>query len=124
MSAFDAAAVAPALRDARAEVVIDELTSLPKDFRDGRCGTGQSEAADRERRESPSRRDRVRVRRFIQQVSGFFHEPGSGLADEGLAVTPARVWPYARTYAELEARVLECGVDGRHRPAAPLSEHS
>src|SRR5919112_3264481 len=30
-SAFDAAAVERALRDARAEVVIDELTSLPRD---------------------------------------------------------------------------------------------
>src|SRR6185369_239156 len=31
VTAFDAAAVEQALRDARAEVVIDELTSLPKD---------------------------------------------------------------------------------------------
>jgi uncharacterized protein YbjT (DUF2867 family) len=31
VSAFDAAAVEDALRDARAEAVIDELTSLPKD---------------------------------------------------------------------------------------------
>ena len=31
VSAFDAAAVEQALRDARAEIVIDELTSLPKD---------------------------------------------------------------------------------------------
>jgi uncharacterized protein YbjT (DUF2867 family) len=31
VSAFDAAAVEQALRDARAEVVIDELTSLPQD---------------------------------------------------------------------------------------------
>src|SRR5918998_2398765 len=31
VSAFDAAAVEQALMDARAEVVVDELTSLPKD---------------------------------------------------------------------------------------------
>jgi GrpB protein len=53
------------------------------------------------------------VRRYIQQVSSFFHEPGEGLADEsaGLAVDASpRVATYARTYAELEARVLHAGA--------------
>jgi nucleoside-diphosphate-sugar epimerase len=48
------------------------------------------------------------VRRYIQQASAFFLEPGSGLADEsaGLAVNASpRVAQSARTYAELEARV-------------------
>jgi nucleoside-diphosphate-sugar epimerase len=52
------------------------------------------------------------VRRYIQQSSGFFHEPGSGLADEsaGLAVNASpRVAVSARAYAELEARVLNAG---------------
>jgi nucleoside-diphosphate-sugar epimerase len=52
------------------------------------------------------------VRRYIQQASGFFLEPGSGLADEsaGLAVNASpRVALSARTYAELEARVLNAG---------------
>ena len=52
------------------------------------------------------------VRRYIQQASGFFLEPGSGLADEsaGLAVNASpRVALSAQTYAELEARVLNAG---------------
>jgi hypothetical protein len=52
------------------------------------------------------------VRRYIQQASGFFLEPGVGLADEsaGLAVNASpRVALSARTYAELEARVLKGG---------------
>jgi nucleoside-diphosphate-sugar epimerase len=52
------------------------------------------------------------VRRYIQQASGFFLEPGSGLADESasLAVNASpRVALTARAYAELEARVLNAG---------------
>ena len=52
------------------------------------------------------------VRRYIQQASGFFLRPGSGLADEsvGLAVDASpSVAASARTYAELEARVLNAG---------------
>src|SRR5262249_11500094 len=49
------------------------------------------------------------VRRYIQQASGFFLKPGTGLADEseGLAVDASpRVAGSARTYAELASRVL------------------
>lgn len=52
------------------------------------------------------------VRRYIQQASGFFLAPGSGLADEsaGLVVKARpRVALSARAYAELEARVLNAG---------------
>ena len=52
------------------------------------------------------------VRRYVQQASGFFLRPGSGLADEsvGLAVDASpRVAANARAYAELEARVLNAG---------------
>jgi nucleoside-diphosphate-sugar epimerase len=56
------------------------------------------------------------VRRYIQQASGFFLKPGSGLADESeeLAVDASPgVAASARTYAELEARVLSSGgMDG------------
>jgi nucleoside-diphosphate-sugar epimerase len=49
------------------------------------------------------------VRRYIQQASGFFLRPGSGLADEseGMAVDASPgVAASARSYTELEARVL------------------
>ena len=51
VSAFDAAAVEQALRNAQAEVVIDELTSLPKDPSElaARCPR-RSETEDRGRR--------------------------------------------------------------------------
>ena len=48
----------------------------------------------------------------IQQASAFFLEPGSGLANKsaGLAVNASpRVALTARTYADLEARVLNAG---------------
>ena len=113
VSAFDAAAVEQALRDARAEVVIDELTSLPKDPSE----MAAAAPGDRKLRiEGGGNLHRAAmacgVRRYIQQASGFFLEPGSGLADEsaGLAVDASpRVAANARAYAELEARVLNAG---------------
>ena len=113
VSAFDAAAVEQALRDARAEVVIDELTSLPKD------PSAMAAAAAGNRKlliEGGGNLHRAAmacgVRRYIQQASGFFLEPGSGLADESarLAVNASpSVSASARAYAELEARVLDSG---------------
>jgi nucleoside-diphosphate-sugar epimerase len=113
VSAFDAVAVEQALRDARAEVVIDELTSLPQD------SSKMAAAASGDRKLRVEGGGNLRraamacgVRRYIQQASGFFLEPGSGLADEsaGLAVNASpRLALSARTYAELEARVLSAG---------------
>jgi nucleoside-diphosphate-sugar epimerase len=112
-SAFDGAAVERALRDARAEVVIDELTSLPKDPSE----MAAAAPGDRKLRlEGGGNLHRAAmacgVRRYIQQASGFFLEPGGGLADEsaGLAVDASpRVAASARAYAELKARVLNAG---------------
>ena len=113
VSAFDAPGLEEALRASRAEVVIDELTSLP------RSPSEMAEAAPGDRKlrlEGGGNLHRAAracgVRRYVQQASGFFLRPGSGLADEseGLAIdaTP-RVAASARTYAELEARVLDAG---------------
>jgi nucleoside-diphosphate-sugar epimerase len=108
--ALDAGAVEQALRAARAEVIIDELTSLPKD------PSEMAAAAPEDRKlriEGGGNLHRAAmacgVRRYIQQTSGFFLEPSTGLADEsaGLAVNASpRVAASARAYAELEARVL------------------
>src|SRR5262245_60260262 len=117
VSAFDAPGLEEALRASRAEVVIDELTALP------RSPSEMAEAApgDRELRlEGGGNLHRAAracgVRRYVQQASGFFLRPGSGLADEaeGLAVDASpRVAASARAYAELEARVLNGGgVEG------------
>ena len=113
VNAFDATGVEEALRRSRAEVVIDELTSLP------RSPSEMAEAAPADRKlrlEGGGNLHRAAracgVRRYVQQASGFFLRPGSGLADEseGLAVDASpRVAASARTYAELEARVLNAG---------------
>ena len=113
VSAFDARGLEEALRRSRAEVVIDELTALPK------SPSEMAEAAPGDRKlrlEGGGNLHQAAracgVRRYVQQASGFFLRPGRGLADEseGLAVDASpRVAASARTYAELEARVLNAG---------------
>ena len=112
VSAFDAERLEQALRESRAEVVIDELTALPAEpgprwprprRATGSCGSRAAGTCIAPRRACG-------VRRYIQQASGFFLRPGPGLGDEseGMAVDASpRVASHARTYAELEARVLD-----------------
>src|SRR5262245_57413559 len=113
VSAFDAPGLEEALRRSRAEVVIDELTALPK-------SPGEmAEAAPGDRKlrlEGGGNLHRAAracgVRRYVQQTSAFFLRAGRGLADEsvGLAIDASpRVAASARAYAELEARVLNAG---------------
>jgi len=110
VSAFDSQAVERALRESEAEVVIDQLTSLPKDP----AQLAEALPGDRKLRiEGGGNLYRAAevngVRRYLQQSSGFFLMPGDGLADESesLAVdaSPGVAWS-ARTYAELETRAL------------------
>ncbi len=117
ISAFDGPALEEALRQAQAEVVIDELTALP------RHPSEMAAAAPGDRRlrlEGGGNLHRAAratgVRRYVQQASGFFIRPGIGLGDEseGLAVDASPgVAASARTYTELEGRVLSSvGMDG------------
>jgi nucleoside-diphosphate-sugar epimerase len=117
VSAFDAPALERALQEARAGVVIDELTALPRHPSEMVAAA----AGDRKLRLEGGgilhRAARASgVRRYLQQSSGFFLKPGSGLADEseGLAVDASpHVAEKARSYAELEARVLNAeGIEG------------
>jgi nucleoside-diphosphate-sugar epimerase len=117
VSAFEAPALERALRESRAEVVIDELTALPRHPSE----MAAAAAGDRRLRlEGGGNLHRAAracgVRRYIQQSSGFFLKPGRGLADEstGFAVEASpRVAVHARTYAELEARVMNAeGIEG------------
>jgi nucleoside-diphosphate-sugar epimerase len=113
VSAFDGPAVEQALRRSRAEVVIDQLTALPKHPSE----LAAAAAGDRKLRlEGGGNLHRAAqasgMRRYIQQTSGFFLKAGSGLADESerLAIDASSgVAASARTYAELEARVLNSG---------------
>jgi len=114
VSAFDGPGVEDALRQSEAEIVIDQLTSLPKDP----SAMAAAAAGDRQLRlEGGGNIHRaaraIGVRRYIQQASSFFLEPGTGLADEseGLAIDASSgVAASARTYTELESRVLDSGV--------------
>ncbi|MGE0535150.1 MAG: NAD-dependent epimerase/dehydratase family protein [Pirellulales bacterium] len=117
LSAFDASGVEEALRQSRAEAVIDELTSLPKTPAE----MAAAAPGDRKLRlEGGGNLFRAAkalgIRRYLQQVSGFFHQPGSGLADEtqSLAIDASPgVSASARIYVELESRVLnDPKIDG------------
>ena len=109
--AYDGPAVVEALRRSKAEAVIDELTSLPKEQGD----MPKYAAGDRKLRlEGGGNLFRAAiaagVRRYVQQSSGFFLKAAEGkLADESspldVNASPA-VAASARTYTELEARLF------------------
>jgi 2-alkyl-3-oxoalkanoate reductase len=112
--AFDESSLREALRQSEAEVVINQLTSLPKD-------PSQISAAipgDRKLRlEAGGNLLRAAqaaggARRYIQQLSGFFLTARGGLADESdglLTKASAGVALSAQMYAELEARLQNAG---------------
>jgi 2-alkyl-3-oxoalkanoate reductase len=114
--AFDATAVESALRRTQPRVVIDELTSLPKEQSD----MPKYAAADRKLRlEGGGNLLRASiasgVKRYMQQASGFFLKAAPGtLADESAPLdfdaSPA-VAAAARTYQELESRLLESPIE-------------
>lgn len=111
VDAFDAVAVEAALRQSKAEAVIDELTSLPKE---------QSEmpkyaAGDRKLRlEGGGNLFQAAiasgVRRYLQQSSGFFLKAPEGkLADESSSLdvnASPSVAASAQTYTKLEERLF------------------
>jgi nucleoside-diphosphate-sugar epimerase len=111
VDAFDAAAWRLHCGGPKAEVVIDELTSLPKEQSD----MPKYAAGDRRLRiEGGGNLFRAAiaagVRRYLQQSSGFFLKAAVGtLADESspldVNASPS-VAASARTYTELEARLF------------------
>lgn len=116
VSALDAPAVDAAIHDASPDVIIDELTSLPRDPAD----MAASFKRDRQVRiEGGGNLLRAAVahgvRRYIQQSSGFFLAPGPGLGDESqpLAVDASpRVSLSSRSYTELEDRLAAAPLEG------------
>jgi nucleoside-diphosphate-sugar epimerase len=111
VDAFDATAVEAALKRSNAEVLIDELTSLPKEQGD----MPKYAAGDRKLRiEGGGNLFRAAiatgVRRYLQQASGFFLKAAEGTpADESSALdvnASPGVAASARTYTELETRLF------------------
>jgi len=111
LDAFDGEAVKDAVRRSKAEAVIDELTSLPKEQSDMPKYT----AGDKKLRLEGGGNllqaaIAAGVRRYIQQSSGFFLKAAAGtLADESspLDVTASPgVAASAQTYTALETRLF------------------
>jgi nucleoside-diphosphate-sugar epimerase len=110
VDAFDAEAVRRAVNSAKPEVIIDQLTALPKNPAD------MASALPGDRRLRIEGGSNLRgaalacgVRRLIQQSSGFLLKTGSGLGDETeKLVTDAGgdIGLTAQMYEALEARTL------------------
>ena len=108
--ALNAAAVAAAVGSIRPDVVINELTSLPRRYTPAEMAA----AAERDREVRIEGNINLLaalryagVRRYLLQSSAFWYAPGAGLADESVpfisSASPG-VEAAARTYLELEAR--------------------
>jgi 2-alkyl-3-oxoalkanoate reductase len=110
VSAFDEKALEEALRRSSAEVVIDELTALPKHPSEMAAAAAGDRKLRLEGGGNLLRASRaIGVRRYIQQSTGFFLKAGSGLADEteSLAVDASpSVAAASQTYTELESRLF------------------
>ena len=108
--ALDAPAVKAAVGRIRPDAVINELTSLPRRY----TPAEMKAAAERDHKvrvegnmNMLAALRNAGVRRYLLQSSGFWYEPGTGLADESVpfisSASPG-VEAGARTYLELEAR--------------------
>ena len=115
--ALDPASVLQAVQHIEPDIIINELTSLPKHY------------TPEEMKAAAARDKEVRVkgnanllaaaratncRRYILQSSAFWYAPGPGLADETAAfafdATPG-IAAGCRTYADLEAAAQESGLE-------------
>jgi nucleoside-diphosphate-sugar epimerase len=116
-NALDPASVLEAVQYIKPDIIINQLTSLPKHY------------TPEEMKAAAARDNEVRVkgnanllaaarvtncRRYILQSSAFWYAPGPGLADEtaGFAfdATPG-IAAGCRTYADLEALAQESGLE-------------
>lgn len=117
--ALDRNAIEEVLRKVRPQAVIDELTSLPKNY----TPEEMRAAAERDRTlrltggsnlENAARA--AGAKRYVVQSTGFFYAPGTGLATEteplASEASPA-IASSVRTYMQIEERVLHAsGLEG------------
>ena len=110
--ALDAPSVSAAVAKVRPDVIINELTSLPKHY----TPTEMQAATERDARvrlegnkNLITAAQQARVRRLLVQSTGFWYAPGERLADESerfaYHASPA-VAAGVQRYAELEAMTL------------------
>ena len=111
-NALDRNAIEAVIRKVRPEAVIDELTSLPKEY----TPEEMRAAADRDRKMSLVGGRIVQdaaiaagAKRYIVQSTGFFYAPGTGFATEteplASEASPG-IAGSVRTYMQIEDRVL------------------
>lgn len=109
---FDSEAVHAAISRVRPDAVIEELTSLPKDY----TPEAMRAAAERDRKVRLEGGGNVHnaagaagAKRYVVQSTGFFYGPGAGLAIEtdplALNASPG-VAGSVRTYMQVDERVL------------------
>jgi nucleoside-diphosphate-sugar epimerase len=110
---FDARELEEALCQSKAEVVIDELTSLPRDLSQFSIAFPIDRRLRLEGGGNLHRAAQAAgVRRYIQQSSGFFLKGDGGLADESSALLSSAspgILASAQMYAEIESRLLHSG---------------
>lgn len=118
-NALDSQAVEAAIKKVRPDAVINELTSLPRQYTPDEMRA----AAERDRKvrleggqNVLNAARAVGARRYIVQSTGFFYAPGSGLAKEteplALDASPG-IAASVRTYTQLEERTLGAqDIDG------------
>jgi nucleoside-diphosphate-sugar epimerase len=112
VNALDSGAVNAAIGRVRPDAVIDELTSLPRDY----TPEAMRAAAERDRKLRLEGGENVHnaaraagAKRYLVQSAGFFYGPGAGLASEtdSLAVNASPgISGSVRTYLQIEKRVL------------------
>ena len=115
--ALDAASVLEAVQHTKPDVIINELTSLPKHYTPEEMKAAA--ARDTEVRVKGNRNllaaaRATNCRRYVLQSSAFWYGPGSGLADESASfafdASPG-IAAGCRNYADLEAAAQEAGLE-------------
>jgi nucleoside-diphosphate-sugar epimerase len=111
---LDRSAIEAVFRKVKPDAVIDELTSLPKEYTPEEMKAAA--VRDRELRLVGVGGRNVQdaaiswaARRYIAQSAGFFYAPGPGLAAEGeplASEASPRIAGFVRTYIQIEQRVL------------------
>lgn len=119
VDALDRNAIEAVCHRVRPEAVIDELTSLPKEYTPEQMRA----AAERDRelrlvggRNLQDAAIAAGARRYIVQSTGFFYAPGTGLATEAdplASEASPGIAGSVRTYMQIEDRVLNApGLEG------------
>jgi 2-alkyl-3-oxoalkanoate reductase len=114
--ALDAASTLEAVRHVKPDVIINELTALPKHYTPEEMKAAAPRDKEVRAKGNTNLLAAARVancRRYVLQSSAFWYAPGLGLADESASFAfdaSPRIAEGCRTYADLEAAAQESGL--------------